>query len=114
MSKATKFFTYSRALASPTDYAKRMDHLRNSIFGEVRRETPSASREVVAMMARNPYEQRKEIREYYPAHEETTKLMRLLRDYGLYRDEHEDFKEEMGRLRALRGKVRFRRRYDKK
>nr|ACO10319.1 Mitochondrial 28S ribosomal protein S33 [Caligus rogercresseyi] len=113
MSKTTKFFTYSRALAAPTDYAKRMRHLKYSIFGEVRRDTSEKSREVVAMFSRNPYDQRREIVEYYPAHEETSKLMKLLRDYGLYRDEHEDFKEEMARLRALRGKVRFRRRYDK-
>lgn len=43
---------------------------------------------------------------YYPRHVEMGKLMSNLRDYGLYRDEHEDFKEEMVRLRALRGKVR--------
>lgn len=33
------------------------------------------------------------------------KLMMNLRDYGLYRDEHADFREEMNRLRALRGKA---------
>nr|ACO11891.1 Mitochondrial 28S ribosomal protein S33 [Lepeophtheirus salmonis] len=113
MSKTTKFFTYSRAFSSPTEYAKRMRHLSNSIFGEVRRDTSQNSKQVISMFSKNPYEQRKEIVEYYPTHEETTKLMKLLRDYGLYRDEHEDFKEEMARLRALRGKVRFRRRYDK-
>ena len=32
---------------------------------------------------------------YYPAVEETNELMRVLRDYGLYRDEHKDFCEEM-------------------
>lgn len=32
--------------------------------------------------------------------------MRSLRDYGLYRDEHADFTEEMRRLRALRGKIK--------
>ncbi len=34
--------------------------------------------------------------------------MHILRDYGLFRDEHKDFKEEMERLRALRGKTRVR------
>ena len=57
---------------------------------------------------RKPYEERKEIVNYYPAHEQTTKLMRRLRYYGLYRDEHEDFKEEMERLRKIRGKSRNR------
>ena len=34
--------------------------------------------------------------------------MRNLRDYGLFRDEHKDFKDEMDRLRELRGKTRSR------
>ena len=34
--------------------------------------------------------------------------MRVLRDYGLYRDEHKDFCEEMQRLRVLRGKAKER------
>lgn len=32
-----------------------------------------------------------------------------LRYYGLYRDEHEDFKEEMERMRVLRGKIKNKR-----
>ena len=31
-------------------------------------------------------------------------LFRHLRAYGLYRDEHEDFKDEMERIRVARGK----------
>lgn len=42
--------------------------------------------------------------DYYPRHVETNKLMNHLRDYGLFRDEHQDFKEEMMRIRELRGK----------
>ena len=45
---------------------------------------------------------------YYPAVEETNELMRVLRDYGLFRDEHKDFCEEMQRLRVLRGKAKER------
>ena len=45
---------------------------------------------------------------YYPAVEEANELMRVLRDYGLYRDEHKDFCEEMQRLRLLRGKAKER------
>lgn len=42
---------------------------------------------------------------------ETDKLMLRLREYGLFRDEHQDFKEEMKRLRELRGKVKGWKRY---
>lgn len=42
--------------------------------------------------------------DYYPRHEQINLLMDHLRNYGLYRDEHKDFQEEMLRLRALRGK----------
>lgn len=56
------------------------------------------------MFSENPLEKRPEIVDYYPRHVETYKLMMRLRYYGLYRDEHEDFKDEMKRVRALRGK----------
>merc|ERR1719458_2326552 len=55
-------------------------------------------------MSRKPYELRKEIVEYYPAHEHITKLLAHLRAYGLYRDEHADFKEEQAKVRRLKGK----------
>ena len=42
---------------------------------------------------------------FYPRHVELGHLMKHLRDYGLFRDEHEDYSEEQIRLRALRGKV---------
>lgn len=42
--------------------------------------------------------------QYYPRYKETYYLMVHLRELGLFRDEHEDFKEEMKRLRKLRGK----------
>ena len=54
--------------------------------------------------AAEPKEQSERWVVYYPAHEETAELMRHLRDYGLYRDEHKDFCDEMERLRELRGK----------
>lgn len=43
---------------------------------------------------------------WYPRHWETNRMMMTLRDYGLFRDEHQDWKEEMTRQRALRGKVK--------
>lgn len=42
--------------------------------------------------------------DYYPRHVETNLLISHLRDYGLFRDEHKDFQDEMRRLRELRGK----------
>ena len=56
------------------------------------------------LLSRKPLETRDEVVNYYAAHEQTSQLMTTLRDYGLYRDEHKDFKEMMARLRRLRGK----------
>ena len=44
--------------------------------------------------------------QYYPAANEATELIAWLRHYGLYRSEFEDFKEEMQRLRELKGKTK--------
>lgn len=87
-----------------TIYARRMNHLSNRIFGEVTRQTNSKSMKVVKMFSEKPLYLKQEVINYYPRHVETNDLTRHLRYYGLYRDEHQDFKEEMIRLRALRGK----------
>lgn len=87
-----------------TVYARRMKHLSNRIFGEITRDTDIKSMKVVRIFSENPLYLREDIVNYYPRHVETGKLMYNLRAYGLFRDEHEDFKEEMKRLRALRGK----------
>lgn len=89
-----------------TNYAKRMNRLSNRIFGEVVRPTNTTSMRVVKMFQAAPLNERKDIVEYYPRHVEIGKLMMRLRYYGLFRDEHQDFKDEMKRLRALRGKVK--------
>jgi len=100
----TKFFTYSRTMKSNSEYANKMRRLSSQIFGESRRpETPS-TRQLMEKFAAEPKEQSERWVVYYPAHEETAELMRHLRDYGLYRDEHKDFCDEMERLRELRGK----------
>jgi hypothetical protein len=52
--------------------------------------------------------------EHYPRYVETYKLMMKLWNYGLYCDEHQDLKEEMTRLCALRGKVKSKRGEGKK
>lgn len=59
---------------------------------------------VVKMFSEEPTNKREIINKWYPRHIETYVLMKKLREYGLFRDEHEDFKEEMKRLRRLRGK----------
>ncbi|KAL6262440.1 hypothetical protein P5V15_007525 [Pogonomyrmex californicus] len=90
-----------------TNYAIRMNRLSNRIFGEVVRRTNQKSMKVVKLFSEKPVNKRPEIVEYYPRYKETEKLMTYLRDYGLFRDEHKDFKEEYQRLRELRGKVKW-------
>jgi len=63
---------------------------------------------LVQKFASEPLEQSEAWITWYPGLEETAELMRNLRDYGLFRDEHADFKDEMARLRQLRGKVKIR------
>ncbi|KZC13201.1 PREDICTED: 28S ribosomal protein S33, mitochondrial [Dufourea novaeangliae] len=90
-----------------TVYAKRMNQLSNKIFGEVYRDTNSKSMKVVKLFSEKPVHKRDEIVDYYPRHTEIDILMKNLRLYGLYRDEHQDFIEEYDRLRELRGKKKW-------
>ncbi|XP_012271796.1 28S ribosomal protein S33, mitochondrial [Orussus abietinus] len=101
MAAAHKYVKLSNVASN---YAKRMNRLSNSIFGEVTRPTSNKSMKVVQLFSEEPIDQRSAIVEYYPRHIETGLLMKHLRDYGLFRDEHQDFKEEYERLRELRGK----------
>lgn len=96
---------YKELTRLPTEYARRMNYLSNRIFGEVARPTNSKSMKVVKMFSAQPVQKNDYFVNYYPRHVETGWLMRHLRSYGLFRDEHEDFKEEMKRLRALRGET---------
>lgn len=107
---ATNYATYAQLINASTKYARRMKRLSNRIFGEVAIPTNSKSMKVVKIFSEPPLHTNKEIVEYYPRHVETAKLMMRLREYGLFRDEHQDFKEEMRRLRELRGKVKVWRR----
>lgn len=90
-----------------TSYAKHMNRLRNRIFGEVTRTTNKKSMKVVTLFSEKPINKRPEIVDYYPRHVESDLLIKYLRSYGLYRDEHEDFKEEYQHLRELRGKKKW-------
>lgn len=105
---ASGIYKYARLTTNTSTYARRMNRLSNHIFGEVVRPTATPSLRVVKMFSIKPLDLRPDIVDHYPRHEETYDLMMLLRKYGLYRDEHQDFKEEMVRLRALRGKVKGR------
>lgn len=101
----SKYRTYVDLAKQTTEYARRMTRLSNRIFGEVPRPTNSKSMKVVRLFSQEPWDQRNYIAKYYPRHYEIGKLMKKLRYYGLYRDEHADFQDEMNRMRALRGKV---------
>nr|BAG70406.1 mitochondrial 28S ribosomal protein S33 [Artemia franciscana] len=98
------FYNYLTIMNSATNYGKRMTRLSNRIFGEVVKPTPVKSLKVVRIFSEQPLNKKEEFYNYYPRHVETYELMKHLRLYGLYRDEHQDFKEEMKRLRRLRGK----------
>jgi small subunit ribosomal protein S33 len=89
-----------------TGYAKRMGRLSNRIFGEPVREMAPQDHKVIKLLSELPRNKNPEYTQYYPRHVETWRFMMKLRDYGLFRDEHQDFKEEMVRLRILRGKTK--------
>lgn len=110
----SNYVKYADLTKIATNYARRVNHLSNRIFGEVSRPTNSKSMKVVQMYSEKPVNLRAEIHSYYPRHVETGKLMIKLRHYGLYRDEHADFADEMKRIRALRGKVKPERKYKEK
>lgn len=102
--KMSKYAKYAELTKLSTNYARRMNRLSNRIFGEVVRPTNQKSMRVVRLFSEQPINQRRDIKDYYPRHVETGILMQKLRDYGLFRDEHLDFAEEMERMRVLRGK----------
>ncbi|XP_066249267.1 small ribosomal subunit protein mS33 [Euwallacea similis] len=101
----SNYVKYSDLMKQTTEYARRMTRLSNRIFGEPVRPTNQKSMKVVKLFSEHPVNLRRDVYAYYPRHVETGKLMMKLRYYGLYRDEHQDFKEEMERMRVLRGKV---------
>ncbi|KAG2468828.1 28S ribosomal protein S33, mitochondrial [Polypterus senegalus] len=87
-----------------SNYALRMARLSARIFGEVARPTDKQSMKVVELFKEQPLALKKEVYDWYPDHNVYYALTQKLRFMGLYRDEHEDFKEEMKRMRKLRGK----------
>lgn len=105
MSKFVNITKYAKLVNANTDYGRRMKHLSNRIFGEVTRPTTSQSMKVVKMFSEEPLYLRDDVINYYPRHIEMGQLGVKLREYGLFRDEHRDFREENNRLKALRGKA---------
>lgn len=95
---------YASLVRKDTEYAQRMKHLSNRIFGEATRPATAESRKIIDLYSEEPYHMKESVINYYPRHVEFTKLIVHLRDYGLYRCELADWKEETDRLRALRGK----------
>ncbi|XP_056271987.1 28S ribosomal protein S33, mitochondrial [Pseudoliparis swirei] len=91
-------------MAGLSSYAVRMARLSAQIFGGVVRETDSKSMKVVQLFQETPMAKRKEVYNWYPEHKIYYAMTQKLRYMGLFRDEHEDFKEEMRRLKKLRGK----------
>lgn len=89
-----------------SSYAKRMAQLSARIFGEFPiNDRYSKNLHVIQRLQIKPVTKQVEYSaNYYPRHQELDYLFLTLRDYGLYRDEHRDFNEEMERLRKLRGK----------
>lgn len=93
-------------MAGLSNYALRMARLSARIFGDVSRQTDSRSMKVVELFKEPPLAQRKEVYDWYPPHKIYYSMTQRLRYMGLFRDEHQDFKEEMRRMRKLRGKGR--------
>ncbi|CAD5122210.1 DgyrCDS10662 [Dimorphilus gyrociliatus] len=90
-----------------SNYARRMAKLSSRIFSEA--SVPvnmKKNADVVNTFQAQPHNHNRAITDYYPRHVEITSLFKKLRFLGLYRDEHQDFADEMKRLRALRGKVK--------
>lgn len=109
----------------PTLYSQRMSRLSCKIFGQfyhvpMPKEIGNGvslvpkyywetvqfhNNRTVERMAQKPSDLDTNINpNFYPAHPQIRELMYVLRQYGLFRDEHMDFVEEMKRLRILRGK----------
>lgn len=84
-------------------YSKRIALLASRIFGDTSSVYPPPK--VVRVMSELP--EAIKTRDWYPPLEEYSALFSQLRQVGLFRDEHADFREEMDRLRALRGKRKW-------
>jgi len=113
-------------------YLQRMLRLSGKIFGEYRtpeippeihndrvydhsvrnafREYHYRNENVIRRLSQNPMDLNVDRNpNYYPPHPQHVLLIDKLRELGLFRDEHLDFKEEMIRQQILRGKIIWKR-----
>ncbi|XP_035211942.1 28S ribosomal protein S33, mitochondrial-like [Stegodyphus dumicola] len=68
-----------------SNYARRMARLSARIFGEVSRPTDSKSMKVVRILSQQPNDLNPYVVDHYPPHVEYSKLIRVLREHGLFR-----------------------------
>ena len=101
---ASKLCNYAKLATRSSNYSKRMNRLSKQIFGELVRETTHRGQLASDRFTVKPLDLRDEVVTYYPRHLETGLLMKHLRDYGLFRDEHKDFVEAMAEAKKLKGK----------
>ncbi|KAK3927874.1 28S ribosomal protein S33, mitochondrial [Frankliniella fusca] len=97
---------YLQLAETGTVYAQKMNLLSNRIFGEVTRPTSFHMLKIADRLSVLPVHKDPDTIDYYHRLPESYYLFVFLRNYGLFRDEHADFKDEMKRLRKLRGKIR--------
>ncbi|VEL37431.1 unnamed protein product [Protopolystoma xenopodis] len=83
-------------------FANRMAHLAGNIFVGVRSPIEQKSLKVVKLMRDKSFALIR--KDWYPPLEEYEAILYKMRMFGLFRNEHADFNEEMDRLRELRGK----------
>merc|ERR1711963_143362 len=107
---ATKYWTFfnfaQRLTFIMSAYARRMARLSAKIFGEISRPTNIKSTKVVRIFSEKLKHLDDRVVNYYPPYRDLQMIFSTCRNYGLFRDEHQDFKEEMKRQRELRGKVK--------
>ena len=94
----------AQEMSSLSEYALHMSCLSARLLGEVARPTDSKNMKVVKLFSEQPLAKKKETYDWYPNHNTYFALMGTLCFLGLYRDEHQDFKEEQMRLKKLHGK----------
>ncbi|XP_011803775.1 PREDICTED: 28S ribosomal protein S33, mitochondrial-like [Colobus angolensis palliatus] len=88
-------------MSSFSECALRMSRLSARLIGQVPRPTDSKAMKVAKLFREPPLAKKKETYDWYPDHNTYTALTGTLRFLGLYRDEHQDFKDEQKRLKKL-------------
>ncbi|VDP04652.1 unnamed protein product [Soboliphyme baturini] len=85
-------------------YRKHMERLSSKIFGDYVKISHFKDKSALHLLERLPLEENEYKVDYYIPHPMFHYLAKMLRIHGLFRDEHQDFQEEMRRLAILRGK----------